>query len=167
MLTRILEGFTSENKMAIRMIETHQIHERFSERILEKEYLMIIERTFWILGGAAITPVYPYSLFWFDIFCYKTVLTNFNTLYFSKGTFFFQILRINSPRIRCHWSRKRHSYEWILSNLNSYPYLCALFSVPTNIEVLWRPVTKRKKTTFSEIYLQLKIPIHSHGISIA
>lgn len=26
---------------------------------------------------------------------------------------------------------------------------------------------KRKKTTFSEIYLQLKIPIHSHGISIA
>ena len=158
MLTRILEGFTSENKMAIRMIETHQIHERFSERILEKEYLMITERTFWILGGAAITPVYPYSLFWFDIFCYKTVLTNFNTLYFSKDTFS-QILRINSPRIRCHWSRKRHSYEWILSNLNSYPYLCALFSVPTNIEALWRPVTeKKKKQLFQRFICNWKYP---------
>ena len=35
------------------MIETHQIHERVSERILEKEHLMITERT---LGGGAITP---------------------------------------------------------------------------------------------------------------
>ena len=59
------------------MIETHQIHERVSERMLEKEYLMITEKIFWILGGAAISPVYPYSLFWFDLFLLQNDFNKF------------------------------------------------------------------------------------------